>query len=54
VDRLRDTGRSREPYLKDIQATLRDYQRRGVAWLQSMGELGLGALLADDMGDPGG
>ena len=50
VDRLRTAGRSREPYLKDIQATLRDYQRRGVAWLQSMSELGLGALLADDMG----
>ena len=50
VDRLRAADRNREPYLKDIRATLRDYQRRGVAWLQSMGELGLGALLADDMG----
>ena len=30
--------------------TLRPYQRRGVAWLQGMGELGLGAVLADDMG----
>ena len=50
VDRLRAADRNREPYLKDIQATLRDYQRRGVAWLQRMGELGLGALLADDMG----
>jgi len=29
---------------------LRPYQRRGVAWLQAMGELGLGAVLADDMG----
>ena len=29
---------------------LRPYQRRGVAWLQGMGELGLGAVLADDMG----
>ncbi|MGH8900833.1 MAG: DEAD/DEAH box helicase, partial [Egibacteraceae bacterium] len=29
---------------------LRGYQRRGVAWLEGMGELGLGAVLADDMG----
>ena len=29
---------------------LRPYQRRGVAWLQGMGDLGLGAVLADDMG----
>jgi hypothetical protein len=50
VDRLRSIDTAREPYLRDIDATLRDYQRRGVAWLQSMGELGLGALLADDMG----
>jgi hypothetical protein len=50
VDRLRDVSPTREPYLRDIEATLRDYQCRGVAWLQSMSELGLGALLADDMG----
>jgi hypothetical protein len=50
VERLRSTEPAAEPYLKDIQATLRDYQLRGVAWLQSMSELGLGALLADDMG----
>ena len=50
VDRLRTADPAREPYLKDIHATLRDYQRRGVAWLQSMAELGLGVLLADDMG----
>ena len=29
---------------------LRPYQRRGVAWLEGMGDLGLGAVLADDMG----
>ncbi|MEX2619918.1 MAG: DEAD/DEAH box helicase [Egibacteraceae bacterium] len=29
---------------------LRPYQRRGVAWLQGMRALGLGAVLADDMG----
>jgi hypothetical protein len=29
---------------------LRPYQARGVAWLQGMAELGLGAILADSMG----
>lgn len=31
-------------------ATLRPYQRRGLAWLDFLGRLGLGACLADDMG----
>ncbi|MQA88448.1 MAG: ATP-dependent helicase [Streptosporangiales bacterium] len=50
TDRLRSAGADREPRLAGIDATLRDYQLRGVAWLQTMGELGLGGLLADDMG----
>ncbi len=50
VDRLRGADRDQQPYLNDVQATLRDYQLRGVAWLQSMSGLGFGALLADDMG----
>jgi hypothetical protein len=50
VDRLRGRSQTAEPYLKDIDATLRDYQHRGVAWLQAMAELGFGAVLADDMG----
>jgi hypothetical protein len=33
-----------------LEAELRPYQRRGMAWLQQMTELGLGACLADDMG----
>ncbi len=33
-----------------LHATLRDYQLRGVGWLQRMTGLGLGACLADDMG----
>ncbi|SEF20790.1 Superfamily II DNA or RNA helicase, SNF2 family [Amycolatopsis pretoriensis] len=33
-----------------FRATLRPYQRRGVAWLAFMSALGLGACLADDMG----
>ena len=33
-----------------IEATLRPYQRDGVAWLRLLATLGLGACLADDMG----
>jgi SNF2 family DNA or RNA helicase len=33
-----------------LQGTLRDYQRRGVAWLQYLEMLGLNPCLADDMG----
>jgi hypothetical protein len=33
-----------------LQATLRDYQLRGLAWLDMMTALGLGGCLADDMG----
>ncbi|MEU0251762.1 SNF2-related protein [Streptomyces sp. NPDC006184] len=33
-----------------LHATLRDYQRRGLAWLDLMTSLGLGGCLADDMG----
>ncbi|MER7083477.1 DEAD/DEAH box helicase, partial [Saccharopolyspora kobensis] len=48
VDRLGEPPA--EPRLTGVDATLRDYQLRGVAWLQSMAELGFGAVLADDMG----
>ncbi len=33
-----------------LRATLRDYQRRGVAWMAHLADLGLGGCLADDMG----
>ena len=33
-----------------LRAQLRDYQRRGVAWLRFLEQCGLGACLADDMG----
>ncbi|MCC6177122.1 MAG: DEAD/DEAH box helicase [Chloroflexi bacterium] len=33
-----------------LHGTLRDYQKRGVAWLQYLESLGLNACLADDMG----
>lgn len=33
-----------------LQGTLREYQKRGVAWLQYLENLGLNGCLADDMG----
>ena len=35
---------------RDLQGTLRDYQRRGVSWLRYLESLGLHPCLADDMG----
>jgi superfamily II DNA or RNA helicase len=39
-----------EPEPSGLTAELRPYQRRGLAWLSAMSELGLGGCLADDMG----
>jgi hypothetical protein len=33
-----------------LRATLRDYQRLGLAWMQFLREYGFGGILADDMG----
>ncbi|ADB33686.1 SNF2-related protein [Kribbella flavida DSM 17836] len=51
LDRLR-TAEDPEPFVEPagLRATLRDYQRRGVAWMAQLAELGLGGCLADDMG----
>jgi len=38
------------PAGKDFRAKLRPYQHKGLAWLNFMKSLGLGACLADDMG----
>ncbi|MCM2578738.1 DEAD/DEAH box helicase, partial [Streptomyces meridianus] len=38
------------PQPPGLRATLRDYQLRGLAWLDLMTSLGLGGCLADDMG----
>jgi hypothetical protein len=35
---------------ESFQGTLRPYQERGLDWLSFLGSLGLGAVLADDMG----
>ncbi|PNE42846.1 helicase SNF2 [Streptomyces noursei] len=51
VDQLR-AGESRVPVPvpPGLTATLRDYQKRGLAWLADMTRLTLGGILADDMG----
>ncbi|MFG3113909.1 DEAD/DEAH box helicase [Streptomyces sp. NPDC048197] len=38
------------PQPSGLRATLRDYQLRGMTWLDTMTTLGLGGCLADDMG----
>ncbi|WP_030348729.1 DEAD/DEAH box helicase [Streptomyces sp. NRRL S-1022] len=48
-DRLTAGLRPAEPP-PGLAATLRDYQLRGLAWLELMTSLGLGGCLADDMG----
>ncbi|MEU6657188.1 DEAD/DEAH box helicase [Streptomyces sp. NPDC046900] len=51
VARIRDPEeRAPAPQPAALKATLRDYQKRGLAWLAEMCELGLGGCLADDMG----
>jgi hypothetical protein len=49
--RLRALAVSAEPVMPvGLEATLRPYQRRGLAWLQFLQALGAGGILADDMG----
>ncbi|MGV9347688.1 DEAD/DEAH box helicase [Streptomyces spiralis] len=48
-DRITAGVRPAEPP-PGLDATLRDYQLRGLAWLDLMTSLGLGGCLADDMG----
>ncbi|GGL81330.1 helicase [Streptomyces fumigatiscleroticus] len=48
-DRLTAGVRPAEPP-PGLDATLRDYQLKGLAWLDLMTSLGLGGCLADDMG----
>ena len=49
--RLRALAVRSDPDLPSrLEATLRPYQLRGLAWLQFLRELGAGGVLADDMG----
>ncbi|WP_413115311.1 SNF2-related protein [Streptomyces sp. CY1] len=51
VDFLRTGSRATPvPEPGALQATLRDYQQLGLAWLANTTDAGFGALLADDMG----
>jgi SNF2 family DNA or RNA helicase len=51
VARIRDPeSRAPVPQPAPLKATLREYQKRGLAWLAEMCALGLGGCLADDMG----
>ncbi|HMI92834.1 MAG TPA: DEAD/DEAH box helicase, partial [Polyangiales bacterium] len=50
LERLREAGGSERRAPSSLQAALRPYQERGLAWLTTMAALGLGACLADDMG----
>ncbi|WNM36234.1 SNF2-related protein [Streptomyces sp. Li-HN-5-11] len=51
VARIRDPeSRTPVPQPAALKATLREYQKRGLAWLAAMCALGLGGCLADDMG----
>jgi superfamily II DNA or RNA helicase len=51
VDQLGELTGQREANEPDqLHAELRNYQRRGLAWLTDLCKLGLGGCLADDMG----
>jgi hypothetical protein len=51
VARLRSVGAGADvPTPAEFKGTLRPYQTRGLSWLATMADLGLGACLADDMG----
>jgi superfamily II DNA or RNA helicase len=50
LERLRHAAASDLRAPAALNATLRHYQERGLAWLSTMSSLGLGACLADDMG----
>jgi superfamily II DNA or RNA helicase len=50
IERLRDAEAPGDARIVGIDGELRAYQQRGVAWLQRLAELGMGGVLADQMG----
>jgi superfamily II DNA or RNA helicase len=50
IERLRDADAPGDARIVGIEGDLRPYQERGVAWLQRLTELGMGGVLADQMG----
>ncbi len=50
VERLRHADAPTGARIVGIDGQLRPYQERGVAWLQRLAELGMGGVLADQMG----
>jgi superfamily II DNA or RNA helicase len=50
LEQLRTADAPGDARLVGIRGELRAYQERGVAWLQRLSELGLGGVLADQMG----
>ena len=50
LERLRTASRGKTNAPRSLKATLRPYQKEGLAWLHTVASLGLGGCLADDMG----
>ncbi|HKJ57213.1 MAG TPA: DEAD/DEAH box helicase [Nitriliruptoraceae bacterium] len=50
VARLQTVPPPAQARIVAIDGTLRDYQQRGVAWMQQMADMGAGGVLADEMG----
>ncbi len=50
VERLRHADAPTAARIVGIDGQLRPYQERGVAWLQRLAEMGMGGVLADQMG----
>ena len=50
LERLRSGEKLQPKVPSTFQATLRDYQTEGFAWLSRLAQWGVGACLADDMG----
>lgn len=48
LESFNEIGKMRKPAA--IKATLRDYQKEGLNWLNFLNEMGWGGILADDMG----